>query len=391
VSFPTLAQKVRKDGAPAVSANLFASAKDGPVDPSSRKNAEKWGTQLFVFYRAFTIRDTGSLRESRQGLQEFDLRQSIVNLTVSAPLEQRVTAAKVAHMKPFLRLLGLSIALLGLATLGWSQQDQQTAPPQDQQNNPPAAQQPDTQQTNTPPAETTEPPKDEKPTKHAKFDTQTKSTEPDVVKRLDASASVLDEIMGTPDKGIPRKILSDAKCIIVVPSMVNVAVVFGGRHGKGVATCRTSNSEHNGWSAPAPIDITGGSWGLQVGGQAIDLVMLVMNQKGMDHLLSSKFKIGAEATGAAGPIGREVEGDTDWKMKAEILTYSRARGLFAGIDLNGASIKQDRDETAVLYGKILPFQAILSGQTAAPSTSHTFLATVRKYSRVAEEKKEQGE
>jgi SH3 domain-containing YSC84-like protein 1 len=170
--------------------------------------------------------------------------------------------------------------------------------------------------------------------------------------------------------------------------MVNIAVGFGGRHGKGVATCRTTNSNHNGWSAPAPVTITGGSWGLQLGGQAIDLVMLVMNQKGMDHLLSSKFKIGAEATGAAGPVGREVEGDTDWKMKAEILTYSRARGLFAGIDLNGASIKQDRDETAVLYGKILPFQVILSGKVAAPTTSKTFLATIRKYSEIAAEKKE---
>jgi SH3 domain-containing YSC84-like protein 1 len=256
-------------------------------------------------------------------------------------------------MKPINRLLVVILALLVVPTLGWSQQDQQT----------------------------------EKPTKPAQFD-QTKGEQSDVVKRLNTSASVLDEIMGTPDKGIPRKILGDAKCIIVVPSMVNIAVVFGGRHGKGVATCRTTDSRGNGWSAPAPVTITGGSWGLQLGGQAIDLVMLVMNQKGMDHLLSSKFKIGAEATGAAGPVGREVEGDTDWKMKAEILTYSRARGLFAGIDLNGAVLKQDRDETAVLYSKILPFQTILSGRAAVPSGSHTFLATIRKYAEVAEEKKE---
>jgi lipid-binding SYLF domain-containing protein len=278
-------------------------------------------------------------------------------------------------MKSTLRLLSLPLALLAMSTFGFTQQD---AP----NSNPPAAQQPDT---------TNPPPRDEKPTKAAKFDTQTKANEPDVVKRLNASASVLNEIMGTPDKGIPRKILSDAKCIIVVPSMVNIAAVFGGRHGKGVATCRTTNSNGNGWSAPAPITITGGSWGLQLGGQAIDLVMLVMNQRGMDHLLSSKFKIGAEASGAAGPVGREVAGDTDWKMKAEILTYSRARGLFAGIDLNGSSIKQDRDETAVLYGKILPFQNILSGKTAPPTSSHTFLATVRKYAEVAEEKKREGE
>lgn len=278
-------------------------------------------------------------------------------------------------MKPMLRLLALPLALLVLPTLGWSQQDAQTN--STDQN----AQQPADQTTQQPKAE-------KKATKKATFDTQTKSTQPDVVKRMNTSAGVLQEIMGTPDKGIPQKILGDAKCIIVVPSMVNIAVGFGGRHGKGVATCRTTNSVGNGWSAPAPITITGGSWGLQLGGQAIDLVMLVMNQRGMDHLLSSKFKIGAEATGAAGPVGRQIEGNTDWKMKAEILTYSRARGLFAGIDLNGASIKQDRDETAVLYGKILPFATILSGKTAAPASSHTFLAMVRKYAEVAEQKKE---
>jgi lipid-binding SYLF domain-containing protein len=220
----------------------------------------------------------------------------------------------------------------------------------------------------------------------AKFDTNNKESETDIVKRLDNSATVVKEIMATPDKGIPTKILGDAKCIIVVPSMINIAVGVGGRHGKGVATCRTPN----GWSAPAPITVTGGSWGLQLGGQAIDLVMLVMNQKGMDHLLSSKFKIGAEATAAAGPVGRETAGDTDWKMKAEVLTYSRARGLFAGIDLNGAAIKQDRDETAVLYGKILPFQSILSGKVPAPSGSKNFLAVVHKFSNIAAENK-QGE
>jgi lipid-binding SYLF domain-containing protein len=216
----------------------------------------------------------------------------------------------------------------------------------------------------------------------AKFDTKEPQEQTDIGKRLQKSADVLDEIMGTPDKGIPMKVLNDAKCIIVVPSMVNIAIGIGGRHGKGVATCRTTN----GWSAPAPITITGGSWGLQLGGQAIDLVMLVMNQRGTDHLLSSKFKIGAEATGAAGPVGREAAADTDWKLKAEVLTYSRSRGLFAGIDLNGASIKQDKDETAVLYSSILPFQQILSGQVPPPPAAKTFLATVRKYSGEAERK-----
>jgi SH3 domain-containing YSC84-like protein 1 len=260
----------------------------------------------------------------------------------------------------FIHKFALPAILLGLTVVGWTQQD---ASP-DTKNSDPNA------------------------TKPAKFDTHDPKTEPDIVKRLDNSANVLDEIMGTPDKGIPTKILGDAKCIIVIPSMVNIAVGFGGRHGKGVATCRTTDSNSNGWSAPAPISVTGGSWGLQLGGQAIDLVMLVMNQKGMDHLLSSKFKIGAEATGAAGPVGRQAAADTDWKMKAEVLTYSRARGLFAGIDLNGAVIHQDKDETAILYGKILPFETILSGKTAAPSSSKTFLAAVHKYAEVAAEKKE---
>jgi SH3 domain-containing YSC84-like protein 1 len=222
--------------------------------------------------------------------------------------------------------------------------------------------------------------------KTARFESKTDTTksETDIVKRLDNAASVLTEIMETPDKGIPTNVLADAKCIAVVPSMLHIAVGFGGRHGKGVATCRTAR----GWSAPAPISITGGDWGLQLGGQAIDLVLLVMNQKGMDHLLSSKFKIGAEASGAAGPVGRQAAAGTDWKMKSEVLTYSRARGLFAGINLNGASIKQDKDETAVLYGKIIPFQTILSGKVEVPPTSKTFLATVRKYSNLVAEKKE---
>jgi SH3 domain-containing YSC84-like protein 1 len=165
--------------------------------------------------------------------------------------------------------------------------------------------------------------------------------------------------------------------------MIHIAVGFGGRHGKGVATCRTAD----GWSAPAPVDLTGGSWGLQLGGQAIDLVMLVMNEKGMQHLLSSKFKIGAEASGAAGPVGRQAAGSTDWKMKSEILSYSRTRGAFAGINLNGASVKQDKDETAVLYGKVVPFPALLSGKVPAPAVSKNFLATIRKYANVAAENK----
>src|SRR5271167_1511058 len=203
----------------------------------------------------------------------------------------------------------------------------------------------------------------------------------DISKRIEASANVLNEIMATPDKAIPDKVMSDAKCIAVVPSMIKIAVGFGGNHGKGVATCRTAT----GWSAPAPITITGGSWGLQLGGQAVDLVLVVTNEDGMQHLLSSKFKLGADASAAAGPVGRDTGADTDWKMKAEVLTYSRARGIFAGIDLNGSAITQDKDETRILYGKFVPFPEILSGKVPARGASEPFLAAIRRYSGQARE------
>jgi SH3 domain-containing YSC84-like protein 1 len=204
----------------------------------------------------------------------------------------------------------------------------------------------------------------------------------DIDKRLDASAKVLDEIMATPDKAIPDKVMHDAKCIAVIPSMIKIAVGFGGSHGKGVATCRTENGT---WSAPAPITMTGGSWGLQLGGQAVDIVMVITNEDGMQHLLSSKFKLGADASAAAGPVGRDTGADTDWKLKAEVLTYSRARGLFAGIDLNGSSVTQDKDETRVLYGRFVPFSDILSGKVRPAGASDTFVAAVRKYSMQAKE------
>src|SRR5580700_2617274 len=201
--------------------------------------------------------------------------------------------------------------------------------------------------------------------------------ESDIAKRLDASAKVLNEIMATPDKAIPDKVMSDARCVAVIPSMVKIAVGFGGSHGKGVATCRTENGS---WSAPAPITITGGSWGLQLGGQAVDIVMVVTNVDGMQHLLSSKFKLGADASAAAGPVGRDAAADTDWKMRAEVLTYSRARGLFAGIDLSGAALTQDKDETRLLYGSFVPFADILGGKVHATELSEPFLSAVRKYS-----------
>lgn len=203
----------------------------------------------------------------------------------------------------------------------------------------------------------------------------------DIGKRIEKSAEVLNEIMATPDKAIPDKVMDSSRCIAVVPSMVKVAIGFGGQHGKGVATCKTAK----GWSAPAPITITGGSWGLQLGGQAIDLVMVVTNDQGMQHLLSSKFKLGADASAAAGPVGRDTTAGTDIKMRAEVLTYSRARGVFAGIDLSGAAITQDKDETSLLFGKMIPFEDILGGKVSPPAGSEPFLAAVRKYSGQARE------
>jgi lipid-binding SYLF domain-containing protein len=158
--------------------------------------------------------------------------------------------------------------------------------------------------------------------------------------------------------------------------MVKIAFVVGANHGKGVATCRTAD----GWSAPAPITITGGSWGLQLGGQAVDLVLVVMTDQGMEHLLSSHFKLGADISAAAGPVGRDATAGTDVKMRAEVLTYSRTRGLFADIDLSGAAISQDKDETQILFGQMVPFQDILHGKVPAPAGSEPFLTAVRRYS-----------
>ncbi len=168
--------------------------------------------------------------------------------------------------------------------------------------------------------------------------------------RAESAATVLNEIMATPDKGIPEEIMGSAKCVAVVPSLVKGGFVFGGAHGRGMATCRTAD----GWSAPAPFAITGGSFGFQIGLQGVDLVMVIMNDNGMQNLLSSKFKLGVDGSVAAGPVGRHAEGSTDWKMRSEVLTYSRARGLFAGVTVNGASITQDKDATRELYGRLVP-------------------------------------
>ncbi|HEV3040513.1 MAG TPA: lipid-binding SYLF domain-containing protein [Candidatus Angelobacter sp.] len=200
--------------------------------------------------------------------------------------------------------------------------------------------------------------------------------------RVQSASTVLNEIMSTPDKGIPEEILGSAKCLAVAPSLLKGGFVVGGAYGRGVATCRTSN----GWSAPAPFSIKGGSFGLQIGGQAVDLIMVIMNDEGMQNLLSSKFKVGADASAAAGPVGRHAEGATDWKMRAQVLTYSRARGLFAGITLNGAVISQDKDATRELYGRLVPFNTILTGAVATPSAGEPFIASVRKATNASENK-----
>jgi lipid-binding SYLF domain-containing protein len=202
----------------------------------------------------------------------------------------------------------------------------------------------------------------------------------DEVKRVKQSADVLDEIMAAPDKGIPQDIMESAVCVGVAPSLKKGGFVFGAEYGKGVATCRTST----GWSAPAPFKVVGGSWGLQIGGEAVDLVMLIMNKDGMEKLLSSKFKLGADASVAAGPVGRHAEGETDWKMRAEVLTYSRARGVFAGLTLNGAVIEQDREATVAFFGHDTTLRDILQGKVTPPSGSEPFLAAVKKFSAKAE-------
>jgi SH3 domain-containing YSC84-like protein 1 len=195
----------------------------------------------------------------------------------------------------------------------------------------------------------------------------------DATERLDNATNVLHEIMGMPDNGIPEEVLEHAKCVAVVPHMVKAGFIFGGKGGKGVATCRTAN----GWSAPAFITISGGSWGLQIGVEAVDLVMIIQNEKGMQRLLSSNFQIGADASAAAGPVGRHASAGTDWKMDTEILTYSRAKGAFAGLTLEGASIRQDSDSRHAMYGPKITTRALLLGKVPPPTAARPFLAAIR--------------
>jgi lipid-binding SYLF domain-containing protein len=194
----------------------------------------------------------------------------------------------------------------------------------------------------------------------------------DTVKRLQSSVDVLQSIMSTPDKGIPEEVLSNAKCILVVPDLIKGGFIFGGKHGRGVASCRTSA----GWSAPAFVSIGGGSWGLQIGVEGVDLVMLVMNDQGFQHLLSSKFALSGEGSVAAGPVGRHASAGTDWKMNTEMLTYSRSKGVFAGLTLEGAVIEQDDDSTRAIYGKHMRFRNILSGKVPTPTSAEAFMKAV---------------
>jgi lipid-binding SYLF domain-containing protein len=190
--------------------------------------------------------------------------------------------------------------------------------------------------------------------------------------RLDHAGRVLHEIMSAPDRGIPEEVLEHAKCVAVVPHMLKGGFVFGAENGRGVATCRTAA----GWSAPAFFTITGGSWGLQIGVEGVDLVMIIQNEEGMKHLINSNFELGGDASAAAGPVGRHASADTDWKLNTEVLTYSRARGAFAGLTLTGAAIRRDDDSTEAIYGHDVSTRHILNGEQAAPASAQSFLDAV---------------
>ena len=196
-----------------------------------------------------------------------------------------------------------------------------------------------------------------------------------IAERLNDGSSVLSQIMGTPDKAIPSGILRGASCVVVIPSFKKGAFVVGAQYGQGVATCRTPR----GWSAPVCVQLTGGSFGFQIGGQATDLVLIAMNDQGLQQMLKNKFKIGADAAASAGPVGRNAQAGTDWKMNAEFLTYSRSKGLFAGIDLDGTVLSQNEDDTRALYGAAVPFETILKGNEATPQEAQPFVRTVAKY------------
>ena len=193
--------------------------------------------------------------------------------------------------------------------------------------------------------------------------------------RLDSAKTVIDQIMSVPDKSIPDSIARKAYCVGVIPGMVKGAFIFGAEYGQGVVTCRTAN----GWSGPVFVRMAGGSFGFQIGGQGTDLVLVAVDHKGFEDLLQDKFKIGAGASAAAGPVGRDANASTDLSMRAELLTWSRARGLFAGIDLNGVSVSQNTQDTDDFYGANHHFDAILHGQVPAPAAAEPFLKSIEQY------------
>jgi lipid-binding SYLF domain-containing protein len=198
-------------------------------------------------------------------------------------------------------------------------------------------------------------------------------TREDVQNRLDNATLVLHQIMAAPDNGIPQEVLEHAKCIAVVPRMIKGGFVFGGENGRGVATCRTAS----GWSAPAFFAITGGNWGLQIGVEGVDLVMIFQGDKGMQRMLSSNFQLGADASAAAGPVGRHASANTDWKLDTEVLTYSRAKGLFAGLTLTGANLRRDDDSMNAFYGHKVSTHRVLRGEVATPASANPFIDAVR--------------
>ena len=196
--------------------------------------------------------------------------------------------------------------------------------------------------------------------------------------RLDEAAAVLSEVMGAPDKSIPDELLENAHCIVIVPDLKTGAFIFGGKYGKGYLLCR--NKGGAGWSAPATVRIEGGSFGFQIGGSSTDLIMLVMNARGADKLLESKFTLGAEGSVAAGPVGRTATAQTDAQMHADILSWSRSQGLFAGVSLQGATLRQDLDDNATLYGKKLQNRYIVTKGIHAPVAAAKLLALLNRYS-----------
>ncbi|HZD49506.1 MAG TPA: lipid-binding SYLF domain-containing protein [Silvibacterium sp.] len=193
--------------------------------------------------------------------------------------------------------------------------------------------------------------------------------------RLDNAKTVIDEIMSTPDKAIPDSIARKAVCIGVIPGVVKGAFIFGAEYGQGVVTCRTGH----GWSGPVFIRLAGGSFGFQIGGSGTDLVLVAVNQKGFQDLLQDKFKIGAGAEAAAGPVGRDTQASTDITLHSELLTWSRSRGLFAGVDLSGVSVSQNKEDTETLYGGPHSFESILHGNVPPPPSAEPFLEAIRKY------------